>query len=145
MGRIRRSNALLDRCAAQATRMAKAETGKQAGKSGDAQQGGNRRSDLIPDRDVYEPAGTRKVSNQRFCWSEAVWWAWEDLNLRPHPYQQSRAYRCATLRFCRSRATVRGEVMRCSKGVSEGRLRPSSSPVAGVHTTPDATVSSLPR
>jgi hypothetical protein len=24
---------------------------------------------------------------QRFRWSEALLWAWEDLNLRPHPYQ----------------------------------------------------------
>jgi hypothetical protein len=27
------------------------------------------------------------------------WWACQDLNLGPHPYQQSRAYRYATLRF----------------------------------------------
>jgi hypothetical protein len=27
--------------------------------------------------------------DQRFCWSEAIWWAWEDLNLRLHPYQGS--------------------------------------------------------
>jgi hypothetical protein len=47
--------------------------------------------------------------------------AWLDMlsdshpSWRPRPwgsYQQSRAYRYATLRFCRSRATVRGEVMR---------------------------------
>jgi hypothetical protein len=49
---------------------------------------------------------------QRFGCSEAGWWAWEDLNLRLHPYQQSRAYRYATLRFRRSLATVRGQVMR---------------------------------
>ena len=24
---------------------------------------------------------------QCFCWSEAVLWAWLDLNQRPHPYQ----------------------------------------------------------
>ena len=24
-------------------------------------------------------------ANQRSCWSEAIWWAWEDLNQRPHP------------------------------------------------------------
>jgi hypothetical protein len=39
-------------------------------------------------------------------------WAWEDLNLRPHPYQVSRAKRCADQRFPRSLATVRGEGMR---------------------------------
>jgi hypothetical protein len=43
-----------------------------------------------------------------------VSWAWLGLNQRPHPYQQSRAHRCATLRFPRSLPTVRGEVMRCS-------------------------------
>ena len=48
------------------------------------------------------------------------WWACQDLNLGPHPYQQSRAHRCATRRFCRSCATVGGEVMRCSKGWPKG-------------------------
>src|SRR5215211_1705619 len=28
-------------------------------------------------------------ANQRSCWSEAIWWAWEDLNLRLHPYPDS--------------------------------------------------------
>jgi hypothetical protein len=37
-------------------------------------------------------------------------------------YQQSRAYRYATLRFCRLLATVRGEVMRSSKGSPKGDL-----------------------
>jgi hypothetical protein len=40
-------------------------------------------------------------------------WAWEDLNLRPHPYQQSRAERHADQRFPRSLASVKGEVIRC--------------------------------
>src|SRR5918993_5510189 len=40
------------------------------------------------------------------------WWACQDLNLGPHPYQQSGAYRCATLRFSRWCPTVRGQVMR---------------------------------
>src|SRR5215211_2432052 len=44
------------------------------------------------------------------CW--VGWWACQDLNLGPHPYQQSRAYRCATLCFGRSVATVEGQVMR---------------------------------
>jgi hypothetical protein len=39
-------------------------------------------------------------------------WAWLDLNQRPHPYQQSRAYRYATLRFCWSLPTVEGEERR---------------------------------
>jgi hypothetical protein len=30
---------------------------------------------------------------------KGIRWAWEELNLRPHPYQQSGAHRYATLRF----------------------------------------------
>jgi hypothetical protein len=30
-----------------------------------------------------------KSSWQRFRWSGTALWAWEDLNLRPHPYQGS--------------------------------------------------------
>jgi hypothetical protein len=52
------------------------------------------------------------------------WWACQDLNLGPHPYQQSRAYRYATLRFCRSRVTVGGEVMRSSR---RALIRPTRS------------------
>jgi hypothetical protein len=51
-------------------------------------------------------------NGRRFRWSEAGWWAWEELNLRLHPYQQSRAQRCADGRFPRSLATGRSEVMR---------------------------------
>jgi hypothetical protein len=40
-------------------------------------------------------------------------WAMEvGVRLRPHPYQVSRAKRCADRRFPRSRASVRGEGMR---------------------------------
>ena len=38
-----------------------------------------------------------------------VFWAWLDLNQRPHPYQGSRAKRCAERPFPRSLASVRGE------------------------------------
>jgi hypothetical protein len=55
---------------------------------------------LIADRDVSEPAEP-SGKDQRFRWSQVLRWAWEDLNLRLHPYQQSGAYRCATLRFRR--------------------------------------------
>jgi hypothetical protein len=40
------------------------------------------------------------------------WWACQDLNLGPHPYQVSRAKRCAERRFPRSPLSVRGEGMR---------------------------------
>jgi hypothetical protein len=54
-----------------------------------------------------------KATDQHFCRSEAVLWAWLDLNQRPHPYQQSRAKRYADRRFAWSLANVRGEVIRC--------------------------------
>jgi hypothetical protein len=38
-----------------------------------------------PSRDASKPAGSRKTTEQRFRWSEAGWWAWLDLNQRPHP------------------------------------------------------------
>jgi hypothetical protein len=40
------------------------------------------------------------------------WWACQDLNLGPHPYQVSRAQRCADRRFPRSLPSVGGEGMR---------------------------------
>jgi hypothetical protein len=40
------------------------------------------------------------------------WWACQDLNLGSHPYQLSRAQRCADRPFPRSPPSVRGEVMR---------------------------------
>jgi hypothetical protein len=38
-----------------------------------------------------------------------VVWAWLDLNQRPHPYQVSRAKRCAARRFPRSSPSVRAK------------------------------------
>jgi hypothetical protein len=38
--------------------------------------------------------------------SEPAWWAWLDLNQRPHPYQLNAGNRCADRHFCRSRSTV---------------------------------------
>ena len=53
---------------------------------------------LLLASDIPEP--TKLMSSwQHFRWSGTALWAWEDLNLRLHPYQQSRAYRYATLRF----------------------------------------------
>ena len=45
------------------------------------------------------------------CW--VGWWACQDLNLGPHPYQQNAGNRCANRRFPRWRSTVEAEVM-CS-------------------------------
>jgi hypothetical protein len=49
---------------------------------------------LIPNR-VGSSAGTLTTADQRLRWSKAVWWAWLDLNQRPHPYQRWTVERCA--------------------------------------------------
>jgi hypothetical protein len=61
-------------------------------------------------------------------WSEAGWWAWEDLNLRPHPYQVSRAKRCADRRFPRSPRSVGGEGMRSNSLTRTGDGRADGMP-----------------
>jgi hypothetical protein len=38
-----------------------------------------------------------------------VWWAWLDLNQRPHPYQLNAGNRCADRPLRRSRSTVRAQ------------------------------------
>jgi hypothetical protein len=53
-----------------------------------------------------------REDDQRSRWSMPMWWACQDLNLGPHPYQVSRAQRCAERRFPRSPVSVRGEGMR---------------------------------
>jgi hypothetical protein len=63
--------------------------------------------------DVDQERNERRRSQDRdalTCW--VGWWACQDLNLGPHPYQQSSAYRYATLRFRRWCPTVGGQVMR---------------------------------
>ena len=52
------------------------------------------------------------MSTRRLRWSEAMWWACQDLNLGPHPYQLNAGNRCADGRFRRSRSTVGAKVMR---------------------------------
>ena len=42
-------------------------------------------ADLIPNWDASKPVGPEGMNDQRLCWSAAIWWAWEDLNFRPHP------------------------------------------------------------
>ncbi len=51
--------------------------------------GEDRPQDLIPQRDASPGWRPLRRNDQRFGWSEAVWWAWLDLNQRPHPYQGS--------------------------------------------------------
>ncbi len=62
-----------------------------------------------PKRDPSDWADTARRREQHLRWSTADLWAWLDLNQRPHPYQVSRAKRCADRRFPRSLATVRAK------------------------------------
>ena len=70
--------------------------------------------------------------DQRFRWSGVVWWACEDLNLVPLPYQQNAGNRCAEACFRRSRGTVEAEV-KCSIGVQLSVLPSGSSHARADH------------
>src|SRR5215218_6482658 len=60
-----------------------------------------------------------------------MWWAREELNLRPLPCQLTRAYRCANRRFPSSRSTVDGKVKCC---LGEGDMHaPSGGEVIRTH------------
>jgi hypothetical protein len=54
---------------------------------------------------------TRPCVEGRFRWS-GRWWACQDLNLGPHPYQLNAGNRCADRHSCRSRPTVGAQGMR---------------------------------
>jgi hypothetical protein len=73
---------------------------------------------------VFDPVHAHPAdsgrADWRFCWSGWVW-ACQDLNLGPHPYQQSTGNRCAAGRFRRSHSTVGAEVM-CSPSVQLNAL-----------------------
>jgi hypothetical protein len=74
-----------------------------------------------------------------------VWWACQDLNLGPHPYQQNAGNRCAKRRSRRSRSTVGPEVM-CSHRVQlnglldvlQASLIPHLAPLVRSNPTPTA-------
>ena len=76
----------------------------------------------------------RELLKRVKSWPGPVWWAREELNLRPLPCQLTRAYRCAKRRFPRSRSTVDGKVkcclveddMRAPSGGEAVRSRPGS-------------------
>src|SRR5215216_2464362 len=60
-----------------------------------------------------------------------MWWAREELNLRPLPCQLTRAYRCANRRFPSSRSTADGKVKCC---LGEGDMHaPSGGEVIRTH------------
>jgi hypothetical protein len=62
--------------------------------------------------DPQQQPGSEGMADKRFRRSTTVLWTWLDLNQRPHPYQVSRAKRCAGRRFPRSPVSVKGEGMR---------------------------------
>jgi hypothetical protein len=85
-----RSNALYHRCATEHGRPRQpSRNGKRAGQAGRA---GSQRAVDPPTLLLTSDDPSRlspRTSDKRFRWSEAIWWAWEDLNLRLHPYQRS--------------------------------------------------------
>jgi hypothetical protein len=62
-------------------------------------------------KNPVEHLRSEREQDQRFRWSRLVWWACQDLNLRPHPYQLNAGNRCAKRRSRRWRSTVEAEVM----------------------------------
>ena len=50
------------------------------------------------------------------------WWAWEDLNLRPHPYRQSSTERHADRCFPWWSANVEGQVILCNRAAPRGAI-----------------------
>ena len=53
------------------------------------------RSQTAVRRQRTEQPRSNRTTNERFRRLEPLQWAWLDLNQRPHPYQGSRAKRCA--------------------------------------------------
>ena len=72
-------------------------------------------------RGGWLPCTTEGSLEQQMCWSGPIWWAREELNLRPLPCQQNTGNRCAGGRFPRSRSTVGAEV-KCSHSVQLNAL-----------------------
>src|SRR5215216_2070341 len=62
---------------------------------------------------------------------QGVWWAREELNLRPLPCQQNTGNRCARRHCCRSRLTVGVEVKRSLRVQLSALLRQEGSREAG--------------
>src|SRR5215212_10503339 len=53
-------------------------------------------------RPLTSSARSKETTDEHFRRLSGVWWAWLDFNQRPHPYQVSRAKRCADRPFPRS-------------------------------------------
>ena len=64
------------------------------------------RSPTAMRRRPTEAAAIEAPTDERFPGSARVSWAWEDLNLRPHPYQVSPPERRASQHFPRPDGSV---------------------------------------
>jgi hypothetical protein len=73
---------------------------------------------------------SKETNGKRSRRSATVSWAWLDFNQRPHPYQVSRAKRCADRRFPRSRMSVRGVGKRSNTRIRDGRAAVAVNPIA---------------
>ena len=73
------------------------------------------RSQTVVRRRRRAAAASKEITVERYRRSEPVWWAWLDLNQRPHPYQENAGNRCAEHHSRRSHSTVEAEVMCCHR------------------------------
>ena len=64
-------------------------------------------------RETWKQLLPREINDSVSAAQYRCGWAYQDLDLGPHPYQQSRAKRHADRRFPRSPASVMDEVIRC--------------------------------
>ena len=103
--------------------------GEGTGQSGCRDLNGTGLADLIPDWDVFKRAKTRTAIGVSLVM--ALWWACQDLNLGPHPYQQSRAKRCADRPFSRSPPSVKGEGMRSNPAPPERPIKLDTGSASG--------------
>jgi hypothetical protein len=84
-----------------------------------------------------------EASGVQRSWSRQVWWAREELNLRPLPCQQNPGNRCATRRSPRSGRTVEAEGKR-SPGVQlNALLHPLDPAVTACMAQPSSAQESL--
>ena len=85
---------------------------------------------LPPDSQGQPPSATGGDIVRKIAGESGVWWAREELNLRPLPCQQIAGNRCTKRRLCRSALTVDAEV-KCSLVVQLSALfAPAASAVA---------------
>ncbi len=105
------SKAFLNRCATSPCRRERRRLRrKPAGEQDAARHGKGPAFRPHPIRDASKPAGTERRTTSVSAAQGWYWWAWEDLNLRPLPYQLTAGNRCAEGRFCRSLVTVDAKV-----------------------------------